>query len=137
MGNEGFGGEVFNHMGQRIFITYEVYKRLKKCRVVDGSGKKIRAMIWNKPFHGWQLTALALSLMDLWEVGPEFNCRVPGAMNPERIGEGGPPKDGGRANRILSVLGRDLSGLPVPAQTRSGGSTEGRRIKTNRPLRID
>ena len=108
---------VLNHRGECIYIDFATFKLLKKVKVPDGHGGRIKAVVWNKQRRMWQLTKLVPSLMDLWLGGPEFTLRPPGAINPERFMEGGPPRDGGRANRVLNVLGCDVSGLPAPSES--------------------
>jgi hypothetical protein len=109
-----FIGEVLNPKGDLVFVTYEVFRKLKKLRIADrDTGEIIKAIKWNKPRGMFQMTALVPSLLDLWKYKPEFKHKPLGAINPERIGEGGPSRDSGRANRIHTTLGPDLSGLPV------------------------
>ena len=109
-----FYGEILNPKGERIFITDQVFDKLARTAVRDqGSGELIKAIVWNRPQRLYQITDLAASLMDLWKCGPEFKP-VPSAraINPARCGEGGPSRDSGRPNRILTTLGSDLSEWP-------------------------
>ncbi len=140
MAREDFIGEVLNHKGEKIFISYDVFRRFKKYRVVDGSGEVLKAIVWNKPRRMYQLTKVACSLMDLWRHSPEFKpVSTARAINPARCGEGGRSRDSGRANRILTTLGSDLSGLPAPSEDSirrlRGKQKEAKIIR--RPLQID
>ncbi|MBZ5497729.1 MAG: hypothetical protein LAP85_15105 [Acidobacteriia bacterium] len=112
-----FNGEVLNPGGERIFITDHVFDKLARYAIRDhASGEIIRAIVWNKRQRLYQITNLAASLMDLWKSGPEFKpLPAARAIDPARCSEGGPPRDGGRANVILSTLGSDLSGLAAPS----------------------
>jgi len=112
-----FYGEILNPKGERIFITDHAFDRLARAAVRDlASGRLIRAIVWNKPKRLYQITNLAASLMDLWMCGPDFKpVSVARAIDHARCGEGGPSRDSGRANRILTTLGSDLSGLPAPS----------------------
>ena len=111
MSGRRFDGQVLNHKGEPIFITYETYKRFRKFRVADESGAVIKAMVWNKTHDMWQFTKLAVSLLDLYKHKPEFKHNPLAAVNPSRIGEGGPGKDSGRPHQIYAELGPDLSGM--------------------------
>ena len=114
MAKADFIGEVLNPKGDLVYVTYEVFRKLRRFRIADAdTGEVIKAIKWNKPRGMFQMTALVPSLLDLWKHKPEFRHKPLGAINPARIGEGGSSRDSGRTNRIYTTLGSDLSGLPV------------------------
>lgn len=118
-----FNGEVLNDKGEVIFIPYDIYRRFRKYKIQDGSGKVIKALTWNKPRGMWQLTGLAVCLLDLWRVGPDrraiydkLGATLDGLpVNPVRPRPENKYKEGGVP--LPEGYGWGLDGLPVRIPT--------------------
>ena len=98
---DDFNGTVLNPDGNKIFLPYWVFKRLKSLRLLErdrASGMR-------------RITGNIFGLMDLWD-GPDFRPdRKFSVINPGMINS--PCKDSGYASAFLKALGRDCSGLNV------------------------
>jgi hypothetical protein len=103
-----FEGQVLNPDGKKIWISFDVFRKLRRIKYPK------RVIVKDRASGMYRMTEAVHGLLDLWSNGPEFTYRPVYIMNPDRIGEGGKSPDCGMANSVMRTLGEDLSGVGSP-----------------------